>query len=471
MRRLNKFRIPKSYRSRYDSWQKRMSSDSTGVIKEETIRKIVGKRLGIYFDDMKDNRSTYSVDKLYEALWKYKADGRDLQYNPDILGRAVKATFKAFRCESWGNLTPLTLEEVSKTIDLQKSAGLPSFGSKAENISTGLFRAEQVLKHEKQAVPCVAFTRTQFKGKTRLVWGYPLEMTLIEGMYAIPLIEMTKISSPMLYGKTKMDMGAILQSKARGYKHNVGLDFSGFDQTVPTVILRKIFAIFKRMFGEDHIDSLSIIENYFINTQIVMPDGYVYQKNRGIPSGSFFTQIIGSMANYCVQKYMMFDLGIKASSIYVLGDDSILFTNRLLRLDSIAKRMLENFGMTINPDKCEVGDEHKIHMLGYDWEGGFPHEDPVKTLKKLVYPENRRASHGSFQVVFKTLLLQFAATNKEFLPYAIQLSKNHKIHINSWYYSSLNYDDVGKMKSGLLRNFGINDSVKARHTPAIWSLT
>jgi len=38
----------------------------------------------------------------------------------------------------------------------------------------------------------LAFVRTQSKGKMRAVFGYPLEAIMVEGQYAIPLIDRIK---------------------------------------------------------------------------------------------------------------------------------------------------------------------------------------------------------------------------------------------------------------------------------------
>lgn len=69
------------------------------------------------------------------------------------------------------------------------------------------------------------------------------------------------------------------------------------------------------------------IEDYFINTRIMLPDGTVFRKKHGLPSGSYLTQLIGSICNMLAVKTLLRIQSIVVSKIRVLGDDSHSITS------------------------------------------------------------------------------------------------------------------------------------------------
>lgn len=66
------------------------------------------------------------------------------------------------------------------------------------------------------------------------------------------------------------------------------------------------------------------IKHVFMNSKIMLPNGELYQLDGCIPSGSYFTQLIGSMINLVVTMTLYRLQGIEAQRIRVLGDDSLV---------------------------------------------------------------------------------------------------------------------------------------------------
>lgn len=99
-----------------------------------------------------------------------------------------------------------------------------------------------------------------------------------------------------------------------------------------------------------------------------MPDHNIYfGKKHGVPSGSFFTQIVDSIVNAIIAGTISahFNLNLKPYDTFILGDDLLIYVNRDLSLATIASFASNAFGVTFNPSKSEKfkgGD--KVRYLG-----------------------------------------------------------------------------------------------------------
>jgi len=225
------------------------------------------------------------------------------------------------------------------------------------------------------------------------VWMYPLEMTIAEARFARPLIDEFLISrTTMAFGMMKWEMGALIDSISFQQDGQVvALDYSKFDSSIPSFLIRQAFSILSTWFAPQDLEKYGWdkIVNYFIHTPIVMPDGNLYTgKKHGVPSGSYFTQLIDSIVNTILIGAMShkFKLGIAWTRFLVLGDDVIVnFKNAESLMPKICEFM-KQYGITINPDKQEFAP----HFLGADWYHGKPFRDLEELKSKAVYPESFR---------------------------------------------------------------------------------
>jgi hypothetical protein len=325
---------------------------------------------------------------LFDGLRKYDATS---VFNPDkkLLGLAVDRTKRMLRIAE-GSLTPAVEDLVISKLKKQHSSGAPHFIKKEEALELERQVEERLLE------PCVAYHRTQnryddgtFQKKVRLVWGYPMEMTILEGKYAIPVLDALKsMRTPIALGLRKSELAATLYP----LKHDpvVGtFDWSGFDSTIPAQLISISFKIVKSWFGDVDMDEWNEMVKYFIHTPILMPDGYVYKgKSRGIPSGSYFTSIIGSIVNLIVINYLCALQGLKVKNINVLGDDSIVGLYSHLDVNRMGLEAKAHFGMSLKPEKQRyTKSDHEIVFLSHVWIRGRAHRPVVVSAAKLVFPE------------------------------------------------------------------------------------
>lgn len=81
-------------------------------------------------------------------------------------------------------------------------------------------------------------------------------------------------------------------------KYMFAADLKSFDSSVHEWLIRQAFNTLRTHFPNMNQEDTEIwnkLIDEFINTKFIMPDGAIYQKDGGIPSGSFFTQLIGSI--------------------------------------------------------------------------------------------------------------------------------------------------------------------------------
>lgn len=410
-----------------------MSKDSDKVIVDDNVKDAL---LAQGYDVEETPRSIYHVDSIFEALKAYApgkvpAPIKDTTYSAGIA--LARKCFSKPKDRPFLHILPMTPETIVKiTSNPSGSPGVTNYGcSKAESMTRGLERGLQTLKCEKQPEPCLAFKRTQ-AGKTgRLIWGFPYSMTIIEGLTAYEVLqEFKKGSTPMAFAMATGALGTKLRVAAYHKEWCYSLDYSQFDATIGSDLIHQAFKIIRTWFDPNEVEPVSgrtvseifdLTEYYFIHTTIVMPNGKIYiGKDHGVPSGSYYTQIVDSVANVIVAGAISerFSLDVSRKEIFVLGDDLNFWTNRKMDLDKIASFVQEHFHMRLHgSEKSQVYHyDEVIHYLGRDWDRGMPGLDEEEIIKKMVYPESFRKYSKDPQVRRRQvhmLILSYAAVYKQ----------------------------------------------------------
>lgn len=402
-------------RAALKSYISQMNTPNPHVVFDDFVAGILEQQ-GFAWED--DPRSVYEPQQLYAALERYATNWSDFEHVDCHLEYGLRMAFKIFaKPRKDDYLNPLSDEEVIRSaLKMSKSSGLPLMTSKADSLVYSFDRESQIRRQLKAPNPCVAYKRTQKGNKTRLVWGYPLEMTIMEARFARALIDVFKTkSTPMAFGMTKTELGAKLH---RYFEDQPGttvcLDYSKYDTTISATLIRRAFGILATWFSEEDREALGwdTMVNYFITTPIVMPDGHLYTgKNHGVPSGSYFTQMIDSVVNValCYALKSRFKLDFGESQLYVLGDDVILQQCGKVSLSEWAA-YLRSFGFNLHDDeKTIVG---QVHFLGAVWIKGKPDAPIDELTKKAVFPENFRSYGSECYVGAENVLRSYACSYK-----------------------------------------------------------
>lgn len=377
-----------------DKYISQMSKVREKPIYDSTVTELLQKA---GFDIPEEPASIYRPEQLWMQLERYSNIG---PFNEDeFISKAIKVAFSAFgKKDDHEFLEPLQSEtQFIKAIKLEKHAGV-YFQKKADAWPRAWTRSSDVVSGLKRPNPCLAGARTQRGNKTRLVWMYPLEMTILEATFAFPLIQKFKdIRTPIPYAKKKYEVGARLDFSLRA-RNKVALDFSKFDSSIHQDLIKIAFRILRTWFiknSEMDVVWQKII-NYFIFTPIVMVDGNLYTgKSGGVPSGSFFTQLVDSICNFIIiyAAMLKFRMHPDVSAIHILGDDSVFSTNADVNLSEL-QRYFEKLGFTLNVQKSEVKRrDESIHFIGFEWLKGIPYRDVSKVISSLSQPEKWRTKN------------------------------------------------------------------------------
>lgn len=403
---LERFRKHPYRNRRLKDYCSRMSRDYLGDIFDDHVANVLrAQGIPIY----ESPRSVYKVEKLYTALAKYEPGRIGPPVKDQHLTHGIKLAHTCFaRPSDVPELDVLAFTAstvASITTNKQASAGLTALGvTKAEAMTRALERGLQVLAGEKVPEPCLAFKRTQANDKTRLVWGYPYAMTAIEGLIARPLIDyFLNANTPMAFGTRSFALGTKLRVASYHRRYAYSIDMSSYDASISAFLIHQAFKVLRTWFNQDQVEPVSgrsvryifdQIERYFIHTPIVMPDGNLYLgKQHGVPSGSYFTQMIDSIVNVIIAGTIShrFSLHVSKREIFVLGDDLLMWSDREMSLEKISSFASSYFGVEFNYKKSSrFLYNEPIHYLGRWWDKGVPTIDTKEIIEHMVSPERFR---------------------------------------------------------------------------------
>jgi len=418
-----------------NSYVRQMSEPNAQSVFDDFVAEILTQQ-GFSYEE--DPRSVYEPEQLYTALKRYATDWTRFEFVDTHLEYGFRKAYKIFAKPK--DSEPLRIlndqEVMSKALKLSKSSGLPLMTTKAKALTYSFDRERQVRALVKAPNPCVAYKRTQKGNKTRLVWGYPLEMTIMEARFARPLIDQfTSVWTPMAFGRPKVELGARLH---RYFKDMPGttvcLDYSKYDSTISACLIREAFRIMATWFRKKDLDEYgwTIMSEYFVSTPIVMPDGHLYTgKRHGVPSGSYFTQMVDSIVNVilCYALKSKFNLAFSPEQLLVLGDDVILQVAGHVTLEDVSQwaRYLSKIGLILHDDeKTQVG---VVHFLGAFWDSGKPDLPIQELVNKAVFPERFRNYEGKPHTGAEGVLRSYASSYlsaHRFLPTGITLRPRSK---------------------------------------------
>nr|APG78260.1 RdRp [Hubei partiti-like virus 19] len=315
---------------------------------------------------------------------------------------------------------PLPFREAARTIPQSTSPGLPYIiqnpGSKKGDIlDSQMERIEKfwvdVGEGRKSFLPdCAAFARSHIgdagANKVRPVWAYPLDVVAAEAMFVQPILDQLKdqnIGRNTAYGMEMMKGGMEwLHHQSLHAKYQdpgakfLMMDFSSFDSSIPAWLIRDCFKVLFKAFdlsvnGKYYYHVYKRLVSYFINTPVRNSDGRRLLTDHGVPSGSMFTNIIGTMVNFVITRYAVKRM-MNCDPLFDIyfGDDSFvcLRSECLVDLGALKEFMYDAFGVTLSDKKTFWTNRvENIHFLGYYNNSGTPYKSSEELFASMLFPQ------------------------------------------------------------------------------------
>jgi hypothetical protein len=329
------------------------------------------------------------------------------------------------------------------------SAGAIGIGSKQENAQDCLLAALKI-KHmiargdefSKIQIPIMPFHRAQIADyakdgrltgevslKDRLVLGVDGGTVMVEGQYFIPLYQHLKEKFWCYSGG---DDPTTLRAKIyQCWGMNwMSIDYSKFDQSIQDWLIRQIFDIIKLFFAPQYHKELDWVCYNFTHGNILLGwDQVVAHIYRGIISGSFGTQAIGTLCNLYMCLSYLCDIAYREVgssmkfktmddeqkclricryveniatrnghlSLQAMGDDLLTFTSIRINVVDMSKYVERVFGVKIHDDEkgAQQGKNTPPKYLKREWRGmSGEYRELLDLFVNLVHPEHRRDYDG-----------------------------------------------------------------------------
>jgi hypothetical protein len=289
-------------------------------------------------------------------------------------------------------LRPISVANAANLLKNNTNSGLPYYTRKGE-IKERVSDDFDSLIHRRD--PCVLFTRTQEKGKTRNVWGYPVADTLNEMRYYSPLLDYQKklqyrsaLLAPEVVDRRLTN---IIFKTVERRANILSIDFSAYDTTLKSQLQMVAFDYIKGLFQSGCSDELDYIAKRFNDIQIITPDG-VYSGEHGVPSGSTFTNEVDSISQFIIAS----SYGIDPNDLQIQGDDGVYLVKGPSDADSLSEAF-ENVGLKVNGDKSYVSNNYAIYLQN------LYHMDYIKGgIIGGIYPVYRALNRLIFQERWST---------------------------------------------------------------------
>jgi hypothetical protein len=306
--------------------------------------------------------------------------------------------------------------------------------------------------------------------KSRLILMPETPSALLESTFAQPFTRMLSlVGGDIMIGTSMTDRGyRRVLAPLEDAPHVKAFDWSNFDARVREDMIVASFGIIRACFrGDDAwLDNVFLrFISHFLVKRVVVPGGWIYTLANGVPSGSPFTSIIDSLANWLV----LVDLEICSGGLSaprrnrrrVYGDDfAIAFHAESLSKESFIDLAFRRWGFVAKESAALEGvavattADASLPFLSFRFPNGLPARPIQDALKIGLLPQKARFTYSA-QAARTMYLDHFAPYDPETARYHIEYFNwlNTKIPGGSYTCGRENPDVVGPWIRKAMVNF------------------
>jgi len=231
------------------------------------------------------------------------------------------------------------------------------------------------------------------KHKTRVVSMYDIDDIVDELQFANPFIKAITCKQWYAGGKDDSSISSIIHGYSAKHRKFMSIDYSSFDQTISSWLIEDCFKVIEASFRLDsnQREDLRQICQRFIHKDFILNEGIMHS-DKGVPSGSMFTQIIDTLVNRLVVSTYFISMQAEFDMI-AMGDDNAIFCSEDKSIEQLASYIQKNFGLIIKVDaKSNEGNSRKqdVKFLSRFWTNYGPWRHPHELISRMLFPERRR---------------------------------------------------------------------------------
>lgn len=231
-------------------------------------------------------------------------------------------------------------DEVPWISDTNFGAPLFKNSQDIEDAQDIAIRGARAIRRGKAFGPFTILPRGKSEQEVRIVNGEGKAEFIVGASYFYPyfnaLKEEAKCSYAGLY--KRQNVSARINAMKWNCRFILEMDYSKFDATIPSMLIRIAFGIIKDNIEMDKKEGALFDRyvNHFCTNGFLMPDGFIYYGRKGgVPSGSVFTSLIDSIVNAILIEYLSIQLRVPVVDYLVLGDDSVVGLNMPVRVADV----------------------------------------------------------------------------------------------------------------------------------------
>jgi len=389
-------------------------------------------------DGQKSKIGPYSIrvpfrDFVEKGPCEYYNQIPDSSYSFDelVLQEAIKSVSSILPEHS---VQAESLDEVFNNSDKTTQWGMPYMYKGNDILPEGGIAANLYLELAKQDLarkkltwyPVVMFMRTQPSGsnipKQRLTFGVGHSITLLESMLQSAVLKALKFKPQFSENLSQQATDIYISNLFRQAKaldiNIIGFDASGYDKSLNARLIRGAFDCIKRWLATDWAWLVDEVQEYLIHCDLITPIGIFVGKNRGIPSGMAFTNLIDSVIQFILHEYVRIKMNV-AKEICPIptfqGDDGVWaipgLTSKLLQ------KFMSEFLIQVNPEKVSCSKDYvtfcqRLYIHDYMIDGyNVGIRSAYRTINAIVSYERRRnkdwtMAHDSVRCIMQLVELR-----------------------------------------------------------------